>query len=310
MTEHDPTFTRPELVRAVARRIGLGATVATVERTVARKVASDQVVAITDERTPRWTTTDLLSAERRFLNTAASTRSTRCPVVRPVADTVLGTIATLGVDQEAAVRTLVGSGDAVSVMVGPAGTGKTLRSTPCAKCSKPPGTTWSASPSARAAHELEADAHSCRRRSTVWPVPGNAATTCPRHAWCWWSTKPRWLASATSNASSARWSPPGGRVLLVGDHHQLPEVTTGGGFAALATEPTTNVAELTVNRRQLGWERDALAELRAIAEPDWCSGPLQNVAAVRDTSPCEATAPPSSASPVVGRSSPFPPGPS
>jgi hypothetical protein len=55
----------------------------------------------------------------------------------------------------------------------------------------------------------------------------------------------------------------GGRVLLVGDHHQLPEVAAGGGFAALATDPAVSVAELTVNRRQHhAWERDALAELR------------------------------------------------
>ncbi len=55
----------------------------------------------------------------------------------------------------------------------------------------------------------------------------------------------------------------GGRVVLVGDHHQLPEVAAGGGFAALATDPAAAVAELTVNRRQHhAWERDALAELR------------------------------------------------
>ena len=55
----------------------------------------------------------------------------------------------------------------------------------------------------------------------------------------------------------------GGRVILVGDHHQLPEVTAGGAFAALATNADVTVAELTVNRRQQQeWERDALSELR------------------------------------------------
>jgi ATP-dependent exoDNAse (exonuclease V) alpha subunit len=54
-----------------------------------------------------------------------------------------------------------------------------------------------------------------------------------------------------------------GRVLLVGDHRQLPSVTAGGGFAALATDPQNTVATLTVNRRQRqAWERTALAELR------------------------------------------------
>ena len=55
----------------------------------------------------------------------------------------------------------------------------------------------------------------------------------------------------------------GGRVVLVGDHHQLPEIDAGGGFSA-ATTRTSTVAELTVNRRQHApWEQHALAELRA-----------------------------------------------
>src|SRR5204863_10122023 len=54
----------------------------------------------------------------------------------------------------------------------------------------------------------------------------------------------------------------GGRVLLVGDHHQLPEVGAGGGFAAAVTH-AGSVAELTVNRRQRQpWEQAALADLR------------------------------------------------
>ena len=55
----------------------------------------------------------------------------------------------------------------------------------------------------------------------------------------------------------------GGRVLLVGDHHQLPEVGAGGGFT-YAADHSPAVAELTVNRRQRHpWEQAALAELRS-----------------------------------------------
>jgi hypothetical protein len=54
----------------------------------------------------------------------------------------------------------------------------------------------------------------------------------------------------------------GGRVLLAGDHHQLPEVGAGGGFAAASVRAGC-VAELTVNRRQRQpWEQTALAQLR------------------------------------------------
>jgi AAA domain len=55
----------------------------------------------------------------------------------------------------------------------------------------------------------------------------------------------------------------GGRVILAGDHRQLPEITAGGGFTALANGTAVTVAELTVNRRQqYEWERQALEELR------------------------------------------------
>ena len=53
----------------------------------------------------------------------------------------------------------------------------------------------------------------------------------------------------TLEAGRHRHCAAGGRVLLVGDHHQLPEVGAGGGFA-YAAEHGRCVAELTVNRRQ------------------------------------------------------------
>jgi ATP-dependent exoDNAse (exonuclease V) alpha subunit len=52
------------------------------------------------------------------------------------------------------------------------------------------------------------------------------------------------------------------KVVLVGDHRQLPEIEAGGSFAALVHrfEP----ARLAENRRQRErWERDALRELRS-----------------------------------------------
>ena len=51
------------------------------------------------------------------------------------------------------------------------------------------------------------------------------------------------------------------KVVLVGDHRQLPSIDAGGLFAALADTP--QALRLTVNRRQHhAWERDALADLR------------------------------------------------
>ena len=52
----------------------------------------------------------------------------------------------------------------------------------------------------------------------------------------------------------------GAKVVLVGDHRQLPEIAAGGAFAALARE---GALTLRRNRRQVErWEREALAALR------------------------------------------------
>jgi ATP-dependent exoDNAse (exonuclease V) alpha subunit len=51
------------------------------------------------------------------------------------------------------------------------------------------------------------------------------------------------------------------KVVLVGDHHQLPEIGAGGAFRGLADR--ISAAQLTQNRRQAQvWERAALAHLR------------------------------------------------
>ena len=55
----------------------------------------------------------------------------------------------------------------------------------------------------------------------------------------------------------------GAKVILVGDHHQLPEVNAGGVFRAAVDRYGDAVAELTVNHRQrAAWEHDALDQLR------------------------------------------------
>lgn len=51
------------------------------------------------------------------------------------------------------------------------------------------------------------------------------------------------------------------KLVLVGDHHQLPELAAGGAFRTLAT--TLNATELQQNRRQVEpWERGTLDQLR------------------------------------------------
>ncbi len=57
------------------------------------------------------------------------------------------------------------------------------------------------------------------------------------------------------------------KLVLVGDHRQLPELGAGGAFRGLLTRAP--VIELTENRRQVAeWERDALKLARAGAAVD------------------------------------------
>ena len=56
----------------------------------------------------------------------------------------------------------------------------------------------------------------------------------------------------------------GAKVILVGDHHQLPEIAAGGGFRAALDALGNQACELTINRRQHHqWEHAALDQLRS-----------------------------------------------
>jgi conjugative relaxase-like TrwC/TraI family protein len=264
LTESDSTFTRPQLTQAVAARLDNGAPVATVDRLVAHALADSTVIPIANGTEQRWTTTELLAVERRFLDITSRARSSRSPVPANVVDAVLDAAPSLGDDQATAVRILTSTADGVAVLVGPAGTGKTFTLDTIRAAYQAAGyQVVGAAPSARAAHELHADARipssTLHRLLGSWSrgydlphahtllVIDEAAMAGIRE-----------LETAVTTVVGA-----GGRALLVGDHHQLPEVTAGGGFAALATDPNLTVAQLAVNRRQRQpWEVAALEALR------------------------------------------------
>lgn len=263
LTEKDSTFTRPQLVQATASRIGEGANAATIDRVVARVLASHQIIPIDDHQQTRWTTTELLGVEQHFLYVALSTRDTRTPVPEATITTVTSGAA-LGADQSDTVALLAGSQDAVSLLVGPAGTGKTFTLDYVRAAFEQAGYhVIGAAPSARAALELDEDAQipssTIHRLLHAWDhgrdLPSARTVLVVDEAGMAAIRDLDRLITPVVNA--------GGRVILTGDHHQLPEVSAGGGFAALATRHDVTVAELRVNRRQThSWEIDALAELR------------------------------------------------
>lgn len=267
----DATFTHAELYRAVAARLGDGATIATIDRIAARVLASDQVLPIAPDRpgatVTRWTSVTMARTERRLLD-AFDQRDTRTPVPGELVARAVDDAATLGPDQAAAVITICGSTDPVAVLIGPAGTGKThtlavIHRALAATGLAPVG----AAPSARAAVELEAGtamaAHTLHGLARWWARPGAG----PDHATVLVVDEAAMASTVDLEPLVTRTVAAGGRVILVGDHHQLPEVGPGGALAA-AVDHARTVAALSVNRRQIEpWEHAALAELRAGSVP-------------------------------------------
>jgi conjugative relaxase-like TrwC/TraI family protein len=264
LTEHESTFSRFDVAQAVAASLGDGASVTTVDRLVAAVLASHQLVPVQASRAERFTTTDMLDVEHRFLNAVQSSRRSRSALSNELIDRLIGATPNLGSDQRRAVSVLLGSTDTVTAMVGPAGTGKTFTLDVVRRAYEHAGfVVTGAAPSARAAHELDTGAHIAS--STLHRLVGawNRGFELPDARTVLVVDEAGMAGIRDLERVVTRVVGAGGRVLLVGDHHQLPEVTAGGGFAAIATDPHATVAELTTNHRQRHrWERDALAELR------------------------------------------------
>ncbi|CAN0384738.1 unnamed protein product, partial [Phaeothamnion confervicola] len=203
----------------------------------------------------------MVAVEQRLLAAFTAT-NTNQPLTADIVESAIADRITIGTDQAAAVRTLCAATGPVAVLVGPAGTGKTFTLDTVRDAYQRAGyLVIGAAPSARAAIELHTGANIPSRtlhsllaaweRGHEQPTPSTVVVIDEAGM-----TDVRLLERSINLVREA-----GGRVLLVGDHHQLPEIDAGGGFSA-ATTRTSTVAELTVNRRQHApWEQDALAEL-------------------------------------------------
>ena len=264
LTNSDSTFTLADLTQAIAARQGHGATVGTIERIAHRVLASDHTVPVTTRPgQPRsWTSRELLDTETQFIAAMHQSAVSIAPS-DDVVDAAIAVKVGLGVDQAAAVRSLSRSAHAVSVMIGPAGTGKTFTVDAIRVAFEQAGyRVLGAAPSARAALELADGAHIesrtihsiLQRWATGLDTPARQSLLVIDEAGM---ADIRTLTTIVEQQVAA-----GGRVLLVGDHHQLPEIGAGGGFA-YAAEHAYTVCELTINRRQQQpWEQAALHELR------------------------------------------------
>jgi len=265
LTRHQSFFDRRHVVRALATSSSTGMRIDELEERVDRVLSRDTVVGLVPDDLvgARWTTQDLLDAEDRLLDRVERGLGRRVAVADDEAvDAAIAARPSLSDEQRAMVATITRSGAAVDVVVGAAGAGKTFALDAARQA-------WTASGhrvvgcalAARAATQLEAGAGIPSFTVSAMQaflerdrLPQDSVLVVDEAG----MVGTRALDELTYKASRSR-----AKVVLVGDHRQLPEIEAGGAFGHLARgEHAIRLAE---NRRQ----RDR-HERRALI--DWRSG--------------------------------------
>jgi conjugative relaxase-like TrwC/TraI family protein len=239
---------------------------AQADRTLGELTHAGELVALAGDR---WTTRELRELERTTLASAAARASERAAPVRPetlraarlAAQREIGSA--LSREQREALERITGEGG-VSVLVGPAGTGKGVVIGAAARAWRGEGYDVLGTAVAGAtAKRLQADARLrtsvtadalLRRAADGRITLGEKSVVVMDEAGM---ADTRRLAAVTELAERK-----GSKLLLVGDQAQLPAIGAGGMFAAL--EERVPKAELSeVYRARQAWERDAWGRLRA-----------------------------------------------
>lgn len=263
LTENASVFDRRQVVRALCNAASEGADVAAVEAmadaflrsTAVTRLKADVVIG------PRYSTPELLRMEDRLLDRYRRHRRDGIGVVGPrLVEAALDDRPSIGADQAAMVRDLTTSGAAIDVVVGPAGTGKTFALDAARAAWQSAGyRVIGAALAARAAAELEAGSGiasftvaSTLRFMESERLPKNSVLVIDEAG----MVGTRSMATLIRHAARSET-----KVVLVGDHRQLPEIEAGGLFGALAKE--SSAIHLSEDRRHRDVEeRAALVDLR------------------------------------------------
>ncbi len=256
VTQQHATFDRRTLMQAVCESLPDGARLPDLERATDRFLHSGHAIALGHDR---WTTPEILALEQRSVDIALNGRRQRLAIVAPRhVEDALATRPSLGADQAAAVRAITRSGDAVEIVIGPAGHGKsTMLDAARAAWNDAGIRTIGAAPSARAAAELQAS--SGIESQTIDRLPGaldsgyehlNRNTVLVIDEAGMVGT--RKLADVLERAQQAST-----KVVLVGDNRQLPEIEAGGLFerayhSARTTHPHRESQATRPNRTTSG----------------------------------------------------------
>jgi conjugative relaxase-like TrwC/TraI family protein len=279
LTARSPVFDRRDALRAWCAQLPGGAPVEQVERLADTLLGQPDVIPVdragreaqrpgAQRSLARHTTTDMLATEAAVINAAVAARGTgRAVVPDDEVQQMIAARPSLSGEQAAMVRSLTTSGHGVEVVVGKAGTGKTHALVAAQEAWTAAGLrVLGAAVAARAAVTLTEEAgipavsvarllatdDRARQRGSPGIFPAGGVLVVDEAG----MLGTRQLARLLDLTSGVN-----GKLVLVGDHRQLPELAAGGTFRALARELTA--VRLTQNRRQVrAWERGALDELR------------------------------------------------
>ena len=264
LTRDRSTFTRGEVLQAFAGSAHAGATVAQIEAAADAFLAGHEVVRLpADPGEQRYTTRELLRLERDLLDGARDqvTITDVALAASPAVEAALDARSTVTAEQRELVLALTRGGQGVAIVRAPAGTGKTFaldaardawqRSDVAvlgcalsarAACELRDQAGMDATTIARLMHALDRGAVLAANSVLVVDEAGMVGT--------------RDLARLAGATEAAR-----GKLVLVGDDRQLPEIQAGGAFRALADH--VGAVELRdVRRQREPWDRAALAALR------------------------------------------------
>jgi len=274
LTEKASTFGRPEVLQALAQAQPTGARVADIERAADAMLAETVIVRLEERSAPaglperRFTTCAMLRVERDLIAGAAARKDAAVGIASPAAISETLSDRQLAEEQRDAVRRLCRSGHGVAVLRAPAGTGKTFTLDAAREAWEQYGIdVVGCALSARAALELQDQAGIAsltiavlrRRLQQGHELPCRGVLVVDEAG----MVGTRALADLAAAVERVD-----GKLVLVGDDRQLPEIDAGGAFRALARQP--GAIELREVRRQRhAWDREALDALRSGEVERW-----------------------------------------
>jgi len=266
LPERNAHITRHEVQNVVAEQLSEHANATTLERLTDAVLAHPELVLVDAPEHPEagweqeWTTRRLLSLEAE-LNQLFQPIPDPSRALDPtlVAVTLAVLDRPLGPDQADTVHRVCTQGNFVEVVVGRAGTGKTYTMRAVREVYEAAGKRLvGVCPTARAARELAdgagIESFTVPRFANHAHIDANTVVVVDEAGMCGTID----LHQIVTRAHHA-----GAKIVLVGDHHQLPEIAAGGGFRAALDALGDRRCELTINRRQHHeWEHAALDHLR------------------------------------------------